>query len=60
MLKEILKERLKVIDLTKNEKIVFFDGSSIQNQPNSSKSVCKKRFKKYSKEKSLYNLKSIL
>ncbi len=33
MLKEILKERLKVIDLTKNEKIVFFDGSSIQNQP---------------------------
>ena len=48
--KEIFEERLKVIYLTKNEKIVFFDGSAIQNEPNSSKSVSKKGNKNLAKK----------
>ena len=47
---KIFKERLEVIDLTKNEKIVFFDGSAIQNEPNSSKSVSKKGNKNLAKK----------
>lgn len=47
---KIFKEKLEVIDLNKNEKIVFFDGSAIQNEPNSSKSVSKKGNKNLAKK----------
>ena len=50
---KIFKEKLEVIDLNKNEKIVFFDGSAIQNEPNSSKSVSKKGNKNLAKKKSI-------
>ena len=41
---------MEVIDLSKNEKIVFFDGSAIQNEPNSSKSISKKGNKNLTKK----------
>ena len=36
--------------MSKNEKIVFFDGSAIQNEPNSSKSISKKGNKNLTKK----------
>ena len=37
-----LKKKLKEIDLENNDIIMFFDGLTIQNTPNTDRTLCKK------------------